>query len=58
MDFYSCPVFEFYKQFGKKEMTLFRKPGVHTITPQPNILLKVEDMGETTLYLMVIKFVI
>jgi hypothetical protein len=25
MDFYSCPVFDFYKQFGKEEMTLFRK---------------------------------
>ena len=23
--FYSCPLFDFYKQFGKKEMTLFRK---------------------------------
>jgi len=25
MDFYSCAVFGFYKQFGKEEMTLFRK---------------------------------
>jgi hypothetical protein len=25
MDFYSCPVFDFYKHFGKEEMTLFRK---------------------------------
>ena len=25
MDIYSCPVFDFYKQFGQEEMTLFRK---------------------------------
>ena len=25
MDIYSCPVFDFYKQFGEEEMTLFRK---------------------------------
>jgi len=25
MDIYSCPVFDFYKQFGKEEMALFRK---------------------------------
>lgn len=25
MDFYSCPVFDFYKHFGKEEMTLFKK---------------------------------
>jgi L-2-amino-thiazoline-4-carboxylic acid hydrolase len=25
MDIYSCPVFDFYKQFGKEEMTLFRR---------------------------------
>lgn len=25
MDIYSCPVFDFYKQFGEEEMALFRK---------------------------------
>ena len=25
MDIYSCPVFDYYKQFGEEEMTLFRK---------------------------------
>lgn len=25
MDFYSCAVFDFYRQFGKEEMTLFRR---------------------------------
>ena len=25
MDIYSCPVFDFYKQFGEEEMTMFRK---------------------------------
>ncbi len=25
MNIYSCPVFDFYKQFGQEEMTLFRK---------------------------------
>lgn len=25
MDIYSCPVFDFYKQFGEEEMNLFRK---------------------------------
>lgn len=25
MDIYSCPVFDFYKQFGQEEMTLFRR---------------------------------
>jgi len=25
MDIYSCPVFDFYKQFGEEEVTLFRK---------------------------------
>jgi len=25
MDFYSCAVFDFYKQFGQEEMTLFRR---------------------------------
>ncbi len=25
MDFYSCPVHDFYKQFGEEEMTLFRR---------------------------------
>jgi len=25
MDIYSCPVFDFYKQFGEEEITLFRK---------------------------------
>ncbi len=25
MNFYSCPVYDFYKQFGNEELTLFRK---------------------------------
>jgi hypothetical protein len=25
MNFYSCPVYNFYKQFGAEELTLFRK---------------------------------
>ncbi|MHA1909173.1 MAG: L-2-amino-thiazoline-4-carboxylic acid hydrolase [Candidatus Thorarchaeota archaeon] len=25
MDIYSCPVFDFYKQFGEEEMTMFKK---------------------------------
>jgi hypothetical protein len=25
MDFYACPVHDFYKQFGEEEMTLFRR---------------------------------